>query len=86
MTKEDTMPQGNNGPRNNDQRKRTFRPDRAPPRQNRAGSNGAGNPKKTYERYVSLAQAAAAAGDTIATENYYQHAEHYFRLMRERVA
>jgi hypothetical protein len=30
-----------------------------------------------------LARAAALTGDTIETENLYQHAEHYFRLMRE---
>ena len=39
--------------------------------------------KRSYERYVALACAAALTGDTIETENLYQHAEHYFRLMRE---
>jgi hypothetical protein len=28
-----------------------------------------------------LAEAAALAGDSIGAENYYQHAEHYFRVM-----
>ena len=42
------------------------------------------NPKQRYERYVALAQDAALSGDEIATENYYQHAEHYLRQMRER--
>jgi len=41
------------------------------------------NAKRSYERYVVLARAAALTGDTIETENLYQHAEHYFRLMRE---
>ena len=39
--------------------------------------------KQGYARYVALAQAAAVAGDPIETENFYQHAEHYFRLMRK---
>ena len=40
-----------------------------------------GNAYQVFERYVALAREAAAAGDRIAAENYYQHAEHYFRLM-----
>jgi hypothetical protein len=32
---------------------------------------------------VALARAAALTGDAIETENYYQHAEHYFRLMKD---
>ena len=44
-----------------------------------------GNPKERYERYLALARDAALSGDEIATENYYQHAEHYLRQMRERV-
>jgi hypothetical protein len=35
-------------------------------------------------RYVAMARAAAQAGDVVEAENCYQHAEHYFRLMRER--
>ena len=37
--------------------------------------------QKNYERYLALARAEALAGDTIGAENYYQHAEHYFRSM-----
>jgi hypothetical protein len=42
------------------------------------------NPKARYAEYVELARAAALTGDAVETENYYQHAEHYFRMMRER--
>ena len=42
------------------------------------------NPKERYERYLALARDAALSRDEIATENYYQHAEHYLRQMRER--
>jgi hypothetical protein len=37
--------------------------------------------QKSYERYLALAQAEAQAGDIVGAENYYQHAEHYFRSM-----
>ena len=39
--------------------------------------------QRSYERYLSLARAEALTGDRIAAENYFQHAEHYFRAMRE---
>ena len=54
----------------------------------RRGSNGthdkpkgAQNAQRNYERYLALAQAEVRAGDIVAAENYYQHAEHYFRSM-----
>jgi hypothetical protein len=40
------------------------------------------NAQRNYERYLSLARAEAQSGDRIAAENYFQHAEHYFRSMR----
>ena len=39
--------------------------------------------KETYERYLALARAAGSTGDATEIENYLQHAEHYFRRMRE---
>lgn len=42
------------------------------------------NPKARYEEYMTLARAAALTGDAVETENYYQHAEHYFRMAKER--
>jgi hypothetical protein len=33
-----------------------------------------------FERYLALAREATASGDRIAAENFYQHAEHYFRV------
>ena len=32
---------------------------------------------------MALARAAGSTGDATEIENYYQHAEHYFRLMKE---
>jgi hypothetical protein len=43
---------------------------------------GPGNARAKYERYVALAREAAAAGDVIEMENLFQHAEHYFRVMK----
>src|SRR4029077_3780247 len=37
--------------------------------------------KQTYERYLALTHAETQNGNTVAAENYYQHAEHYFRSM-----
>jgi hypothetical protein len=37
---------------------------------------------KDYERYLALARAETQIGNTVDAENYYQHAEHYFRSMR----
>jgi hypothetical protein len=39
------------------------------------------NAQRTYERYMALARAEAQIGNTVGAENYYQYAEHYFRLM-----
>jgi hypothetical protein len=33
---------------------------------------------------VALARAAESSGDAVQTESYYQHAEHYLRLMNEK--
>jgi hypothetical protein len=40
-----------------------------------------GNPSHIAEKYVQLARDAQASGDPIAAENYYQHAEHYYRVI-----
>ncbi len=33
------------------------------------------------EKYLALAREANSSGDRISAENYYQHAEHYYRLI-----
>jgi hypothetical protein len=40
------------------------------------------NAQRNHERYLTLARAEAQLGNMVAAENYYQHAEHYFRSMR----
>ena len=42
-----------------------------------------GNAFQMYQRYLTLAQEAASNNDGIAAENFYQHAEHYFRINNE---
>ena len=69
----------------------TQRPKSATPFANRAKrwtsngprteSKGSPNSQRSYERYLALAQAQAQSGDVVGAENYYQHAEHYFRSM-----
>src|SRR4030095_14964092 len=36
---------------------------------------------RAAEKYVQPARDARSSGDPVAAENYYQHAEHYFRLI-----
>jgi hypothetical protein len=72
-------------------RRRPFRPQR----QNQPGPRlrgvrptanprqSAANARANYERYTNLAKDAARRGETIEAENLYQHAEHYYRVMRE---
>ena len=43
-----------------------------------------GSAHQIFERYIALAREATASGDRIAAENFYQHAEHYFRINNAR--
>jgi hypothetical protein len=40
-----------------------------------------GTPSHIAEKYVQMARDAHTSGDPVSAENYYQHAEHYFRLI-----
>jgi Domain of unknown function (DUF4167) len=75
---------------NDNPRKQRPEGTRLPRRQNggaRQRQNGSGgNAHQKYERYVALAREATRNGDPVETENCYQHAEHYLRVMRERAA
>jgi hypothetical protein len=41
-----------------------------------------GNAQTVFEKYQQLARDASSSGDRVLAENYLQHAEHYFRLLR----
>jgi hypothetical protein len=57
------------------------RPKRWTPSAARTQLHGGQSAQRSYERYLALAQEEARSGNVVAAENYYQHAEHYFRLM-----
>lgn len=40
-----------------------------------------GNANQVHEKYLNLARDATTSGDRVLAESYYQHAEHYFRIM-----
>ncbi|MGQ0675543.1 MAG: DUF4167 domain-containing protein [Rhodospirillales bacterium] len=40
-----------------------------------------GNAWQVHERYLNMARDAAAAGDRVAAENFFQHADHYYRMV-----
>jgi len=40
-----------------------------------------GNANQVHEKYLNLARDAAATGDRVLAESYFQHAEHYFRIL-----
>jgi hypothetical protein len=40
-----------------------------------------GSAYQVFEKYLNLARDATAAGDRIMAESYYQHAEHYHRVI-----
>lgn len=57
-----------------------------PPRNQTFDSTGPeirvrGNAHQVMEKYLAMARDASSQGDRVAAENYYQHAEHYFRVI-----
>ena len=42
------------------------------------------NAAKLIEKYNNLAREALSSGDKILSENYYQHADHFTRILNER--
>jgi uncharacterized protein DUF4167 len=40
-----------------------------------------GTAQHVAEKYSQLARDSQASGDPVAAENYFQHAEHYFRIL-----
>lgn len=45
-----------------------------------------GSATQVLEKYLAMARDATAAGDRIAAENYFQHAEHYYRILSANAA
>ena len=43
-----------------------------------------GNPERLLEKYNLLAKEALSSGDKILSENYFQHADHFARIIGEK--
>ncbi|MGE4065133.1 MAG: DUF4167 domain-containing protein [Rhodospirillaceae bacterium] len=43
-----------------------------------------GNAQQLMEKYLALARDASSAGDRVLAENYFQHADHYYRVLNAR--
>ncbi len=56
-------------------------------RTNGDGREGGGRPRGNYQqsvdKYLTLARDAASSGDPVSAENFYQYADHYYRLVCE---
>ena len=85
----------NNGRRNNFRRNdRNFKSNGDRPKYNSNFSNNENfqrkfpgrnnhNAPKLIEKYNNLAREALSGGDKILSENYFQHADHFTRIMSE---
>lgn len=67
----------NSGRRNNSQQRNQVYDSNGPDVRIR------GTAHQVAEKYLSLAKDASASGDIVVAENYYQHAEHYIRIIGE---
>ena len=54
----------------NDHRKNNFRPTQSA--------------EKLFEKYTSLAKEALSSGDKTLSENYFQHADHFMRVVDDK--
>ncbi len=65
---------GNSGRGNRPQRNNSF--DSSGP-----DTKVRGTAQQVVDKYQALAREAATAGDPVKAENFYQHAEHYYRVL-----
>ena len=88
----------NNGRRNNFRRnERNFKSNNERPKFNSNFSNNENfqrkipgrnnhNASKLIEKYSNLAREALSGGDKILSENYFQHADHFTRVLNDQDA
>jgi hypothetical protein len=48
------------------------------------GMRPRGNAQQLMEKFLAMARDASAMGDRVAAENYFQHADHYYRVLNAR--
>ena len=51
--------------------------------QRKSPSRNNHNAPKLIEKYINLAREALSTGDKILSENYFQHADHFTRILNE---
>ena len=90
-----TFRNNNNGRRNNFRRsERSFKSNNDRPKFNNSFTNNENfqrkspgrnnhNASKLIEKYNNLAREALSSGDKILSENYFQHADHFTRILNE---
>jgi len=90
-----TFRNNNNGRRNNFRRsERSFKSNNDRPKFNNSFTNNENfqrkspgrnnhNASKLIEKYNNLAREALSSGDKILSENYFQHADHFTRILSE---
>ena len=44
-----------------------------------------GNAQQLLDKYLAMAREATSAGDRVLAENYFQHADHYYRVVNARL-
>lgn len=78
---------GGGGGHNHHKQHHNHNPNRPPNRNQIFDSSGPdvrvrGNAHQVFDKYQALAREAAASGDRIMAEAYWQYADHYFRLIQ----
>ena len=48
------------------------------------GARPRGNAQQLMEKFLAMARDASSAGDRVLAENYFQHADHYYRVLNAR--
>ena len=87
MANFDRRPRGRNNNRRNGRRHNGSRPSQVIKLNDQGRSFNHqrvrfnGNASKLFEKYNKLASEALASGDKILAENYFQHADHFARVM-----
>ncbi len=71
----------NNNNNNNNQHRKSQNPLTRVYESNGPDVKIRGTASHIAEKYIQLARDSQSSGDPVAAENYYQHAEHYFRLI-----
>tara|TARA_B100000795_G_scaffold203363_1_gene157007 strand:+ start:38 stop:520 length:483 start_codon:yes stop_codon:yes gene_type:complete len=74
----------NNNNNNNRPFKRSNNHHRRQGESSNSGPRVSGNLTTVLEKYKNLAKEATSSGDYVAAENYFQHAEHFVRVLNER--